>query len=119
MANNFCYVKIGRFLSWLKGVKIKNLLGMALVLFVNQEMGSRFLLVVRIGLLLLLLFFPLRRPFFKFGAKRVQVILVLTSSTTVSKLMLNKECNGWNKETFIRSSRKSFCIKQKDRKLSL
>ena len=63
MADNFCYVKIGRFLSWLKGVAIKNLLGMALVLFVNREIGIRFFLVVRIGLLLPLLFFPLRRPF--------------------------------------------------------
>ena len=63
LADNFCYVNIGRFLSWLKSVAIKNLLGMELVLFVNREIGTRFLLVDRIGLPLLLLFFPLRRPF--------------------------------------------------------
>ena len=63
MANNFFYVKIGRFLSWLKDVANENLSGMALVLFVNLEIGTRFLLVVGIGLLLVLLVFPLRRPF--------------------------------------------------------
>ena len=36
---------------------------MTLVLFVNLEIGARYLLVVSIGLLLLLLGFPLRRPF--------------------------------------------------------
>ena len=36
------------------------------------------------------------------------MILVLTSSTTVSKLMLSKEFNGWNKKTFNRSSKKVF-----------
>ena len=63
MADNFCNVKIRRFLSWLKGVANENLSGMALVLFVYLEIGTRFLLVVGIGLLLVLLVFPLRRPF--------------------------------------------------------
>lgn len=54
---------IGRFLSWLKDVANENLSGMVLVLFVNLEIGTRFLLVVGIGLLLVLLVFPLRRPF--------------------------------------------------------
>ena len=63
MADNFCYVKIHRFLSWLKGVANENLSGVALDLFVNLEIGTRFLLVVGIGLLPVLLVLPLRRPF--------------------------------------------------------
>ena len=41
----------------------ENLNGMTLVLFVNIEIGARYLLVVSIGFLLLLLGFPLRRSF--------------------------------------------------------
>ena len=46
-----------------KKKKKENLSGRTLVLFVNLEIGARYLLVVSIGLLLLLLGFPLRRPF--------------------------------------------------------
>ncbi|KAK4595471.1 hypothetical protein RGQ29_013796 [Quercus rubra] len=63
LADYFCYVKIGMFLSWLKDVANENLSGMVLVLFVKLEIGTRFLLVVGIGLLPVLLVLPLRRPF--------------------------------------------------------
>ena len=63
MADYFCYVKIGRFLSWLKDVANENPSGMVLVLFVNLEIGTGFLLVVGIGLLPVLLVLPLRGPF--------------------------------------------------------
>ena len=55
--------RLVRFLSWLKDVANENLSGMVLVLFVNLEIGTRFLLVVGIGILLVLLVLPLRRPF--------------------------------------------------------
>ena len=59
-----CLVVSDNFLSTKKKKKKKeNLSGMTLVLFVNLEIGARYLLVVSIGLLLLLLGFPLRRPF--------------------------------------------------------
>ena len=59
-----CLVVNDNFLSTKKRKKKKeNLSGMTLVLFVNLEIGARYLLGVSIGLLLLLLGFPLRRPF--------------------------------------------------------
>ena len=47
----------------MKDVANENLSDMVLVLFVNLEIGTRFLLVVGIGLLPVLLVLPLRRPF--------------------------------------------------------
>ena len=59
-----CLVVNDNFISTKKRKrKKKNLSGMTLVLFVNLEIGARYMLVVSIGLLLLLLGFPLRRPF--------------------------------------------------------
>ena len=120
MADNFCNVKIRRFLSWLKGVANENLSGMALVLFVNLEIGTS--LQGSCWLLALAYYYAIslsiEEAFFKSGTKRELMILVLAS---ISKLMLKKECNSWTQRTFIRSissSWISFCIKQEDWRFS-
>ena len=88
LADNFCYVKIHRLLSWLKEGCGKWKSKWHGTCFICKPRDwykpTRFLLVVSIGLLLLLLVFPLRRPFFKFGTKRELVILVLASSIKIN-----------------------------------